>query len=564
MVDGTAWVRQRRQAIAPTHSTMTGMLMHDTALHLGRLAIEIYGPEGAGSILDIGSADINGTLRQFAKPPVRYIGVDLDKGPGVDIVIEPGVPLPFGDGEFDLVVATSVLEHDPVFWQTFLEMCRLAAPGGHVYFNSPSNGVVHRYPEDNWRFYPDCGKALARWARSQGHDVELVESFTARREADIWNDFVAVFRKHPAGPHVPNRALHAEVNCENIILGDEGTLQQPAFETEDARLMKAAQEAAAVAARERDDARVDLASTKGSHADAVRRIALLETQVQDARTERVRLETERVRLEGEQARLEIDAQTALAERARLAAECEALRAAMEAATRKEEAITSELSRVSALHKDDLRKLSESEKWNFALARERAALERQVDALDRKLARTQREATGLRAAMQDAKGEKKVITQTLALAEKDRNRLEGECAAIQAKLDQITRRLEEREEEMRQLSEDFELLQIRLQERNREVSALSRRVASDDRKAQEVEAEREWLAAVGTALFDAGPWWWWLIGPRLRTELIERRLRRRGLFDADAYLARYPDVRSSGMSAVVHYLRHGRLESRIRD
>lgn len=41
--------------------------------------------------------------------------------------------MPFGDGAFDAVVASSVFEHDVAFWITFREMCRVVRPGGTIY-----------------------------------------------------------------------------------------------------------------------------------------------------------------------------------------------------------------------------------------------------------------------------------------------------------------------------------------------------------------------------------------------------------------------------------------------
>lgn len=48
---------------------------------------------------------------------------------------------------------------------TFLEYARVIKPGGMIYINAPSNGDYHRYPDDNWRFYPDCGRVLKNGLR---------------------------------------------------------------------------------------------------------------------------------------------------------------------------------------------------------------------------------------------------------------------------------------------------------------------------------------------------------------------------------------------------------------
>src|SRR5947209_906429 len=133
--------------------------MHDTAFQIGTLAMNIYADLKKASVLEVGSKAVNGSLRENVLPTTRYVGVDIEEGEGVDVVVEPGKPFPVEHNSFDLVMASSVFEHDAFFWLTFLEMCRVAKEGGYIYLNAPSNGVVHRYPQDHWRFYPDCAKA---------------------------------------------------------------------------------------------------------------------------------------------------------------------------------------------------------------------------------------------------------------------------------------------------------------------------------------------------------------------------------------------------------------------
>jgi hypothetical protein len=211
--------------------------MHDTAFQIGTLALNIYTDLQDASILEIGSQSVNGSLRKVAFPTTHYVGVDIEDGEGVDIVVVPGEPLPVEDRSFDLVMATSVFEHDPMFWVTFLEMCRAAKDGGYIYINAPSNGVVHRYPQDNWRFYPDSGRALAKWAVSQGQQVSLVESFVADREADIWNDFVAVFRKGRITKALPKVFLYENVSSTNIINWKSDEIINPSDAPQDMQLL---------------------------------------------------------------------------------------------------------------------------------------------------------------------------------------------------------------------------------------------------------------------------------------------------------------------------------------
>ena len=138
--------------------------MHETAYEHGRLFFELYWQPGFEVVIDLGSQDVNGSLRDHCPPGARYVGLDLEPGPGVDMVVEPGATLPFADASVDVVVSTSAFEHDVFFWETFLELTRVIRPGGFVYIDAPSNNDFHRHPLDCWRFYPDAGIALAKWA----------------------------------------------------------------------------------------------------------------------------------------------------------------------------------------------------------------------------------------------------------------------------------------------------------------------------------------------------------------------------------------------------------------
>ena len=71
-------------------------------------------------------------------------------------------------------------------------------PHGLFYLNVPSNGDVHRWPVDCWRFYPDSGDALVTWGKRNWLNPVLLESYTSAQNKGIWNDFVAVFAKDQA------------------------------------------------------------------------------------------------------------------------------------------------------------------------------------------------------------------------------------------------------------------------------------------------------------------------------------------------------------------------------
>jgi hypothetical protein len=104
--------------------TDSGLDMHQSAATIAEKFLKIYSPKVA-QILEIGSRDVNGTLRQFMPVGASWMGVDIEPGPGVDKIVSPGQPLPFPNESFDLVIASSVFEHDLAWWETLSEISRV-------------------------------------------------------------------------------------------------------------------------------------------------------------------------------------------------------------------------------------------------------------------------------------------------------------------------------------------------------------------------------------------------------------------------------------------------------
>jgi predicted O-methyltransferase YrrM len=110
-------------------------------------------------VLDVGSFDVNGSLRDFveAHGPKRYVGVDVRPGPGVDEIC-PAERLVerFGPESFDVVLATEVLEHIADWRAAIRSMKAVLRPDGVALLTTPSPGFpYHGYPDDYWRFEPE-------------------------------------------------------------------------------------------------------------------------------------------------------------------------------------------------------------------------------------------------------------------------------------------------------------------------------------------------------------------------------------------------------------------------
>jgi SAM-dependent methyltransferase len=81
-------------------------------------------------VLEIGSQNVNGTIRHFFED-CDYTGIDVAPGPDVDIVCE-GQNYDAPDGSFDVVIACEVMEHNPYWAETTANMIRLCKPNGMV------------------------------------------------------------------------------------------------------------------------------------------------------------------------------------------------------------------------------------------------------------------------------------------------------------------------------------------------------------------------------------------------------------------------------------------------
>ena len=102
-------------------------------------------------VLEVGSLNINGSVRQFFEPG-QYTGCDLGEGAGVDIVCE-GHELPYPNESFDVVISCECFEHDRHWEKTFQKMIDLARKGGLVIFSCatigrPEHGTTRTSPAD--------------------------------------------------------------------------------------------------------------------------------------------------------------------------------------------------------------------------------------------------------------------------------------------------------------------------------------------------------------------------------------------------------------------------------
>jgi SAM-dependent methyltransferase len=113
-------------------------------------------------IADVGSRDVNGSYRGlFEKAPWTYVGLDIEPGSNVDIVLQgPDEWANIPDAEYDVVISGSTMEHTKRPWVFMKNIARIAKPGGLICVIAPYSWGYHEHPIDCWRVYPEGMRAV--------------------------------------------------------------------------------------------------------------------------------------------------------------------------------------------------------------------------------------------------------------------------------------------------------------------------------------------------------------------------------------------------------------------
>jgi SAM-dependent methyltransferase len=116
-------------------------------------------------VLDVGSYDVNGSYRNiFADKKYEYVGLDMEKGPNVDLVLKN--PYDWDEIEtdtFDVIISGQAFEHIEFFWITMAEIARVLKKDGLLCIIAPNGFKEHRFPVDCYRFFSDGMVALAKY-----------------------------------------------------------------------------------------------------------------------------------------------------------------------------------------------------------------------------------------------------------------------------------------------------------------------------------------------------------------------------------------------------------------
>jgi SAM-dependent methyltransferase len=137
----------------------------------------------ADRALDLGcgdgrlTADLQATELTGADVSAVALGRARERLPEARLVeLEPDAPLPFGDGEFDLVLLAETLEHVRDVQLLLSEARRVLRPGGTLAITTPATGPLMRPPHPlspHLRFF--TRRSLARLLDELGFEVSSLE-----------------------------------------------------------------------------------------------------------------------------------------------------------------------------------------------------------------------------------------------------------------------------------------------------------------------------------------------------------------------------------------------------
>lgn len=161
-----------------------------------------------------------------------YVGIDVAAGPGVDLVCQ-GQDYDAPDASFDTVICCEVMEHNPHWKETFLNMFRVCKPGGLVLMTCAStgrrkHGTTRSKPEASplsvgigWTYYRNLTARDIRQALNLDGPLAVFSFMQNWKSFDLY--FVGL-RKGPDWPPNVRHKLaglrcHYLRECAEVALG---------------------------------------------------------------------------------------------------------------------------------------------------------------------------------------------------------------------------------------------------------------------------------------------------------------------------------------------------------
>jgi|SRR5579872_1367761 len=120
-----------------------------TVAPLARDLRDVIGTFAHGRLLDVGCGER--PFKVFAQPGVTWVGMDLPSNVAAD-VHGNATDIPVGDGTFQSLLCTQVLEHVTDPGRAIAEFARVIEPGGILILSVPLHWELHEEPNDFYRY----------------------------------------------------------------------------------------------------------------------------------------------------------------------------------------------------------------------------------------------------------------------------------------------------------------------------------------------------------------------------------------------------------------------------
>jgi SAM-dependent methyltransferase len=165
--------------------------MHDAARAAVIRAIDALNLDPTDKrVCEVGSYNVNGTIRDLFDGCKDYTGVDVRKGSGVDEVADGAT---FGRANtYDIVVSTETLEHAPEPQKIVANAFRILKPGGAVILTAagperPEHGSDGGARGEREHYANIAESDLRRWLRDAGFSRVHVERNNRPYHDDVYS-----------------------------------------------------------------------------------------------------------------------------------------------------------------------------------------------------------------------------------------------------------------------------------------------------------------------------------------------------------------------------------------
>lgn len=129
--------------------------------------VQEYSEQLNGPFLEVGSKNYGSTqnLRALFADRGKYVSIDMEDGPGVDMVLDLTedfkiIDAKLGGQRFGTIFCLSVLEHCEDPFKMADNITLLLQEKGQICIAVPFSWKIHAYPNDYWRFTPEGVKRL--------------------------------------------------------------------------------------------------------------------------------------------------------------------------------------------------------------------------------------------------------------------------------------------------------------------------------------------------------------------------------------------------------------------